>query len=68
MVCSATGNGPTSTTGRNARLTFNHVANDAIQELIDTNFKFYKQINDDAEFGKFFMDLMFTEYKKQKAG
>jgi type I restriction enzyme R subunit len=34
-------------TVENARLTFDHVANDKIQELIDTNFKFYKQINDD---------------------
>jgi type I restriction enzyme, R subunit len=49
----------------NARLTFDHVANDKIQELIDTNFKFYKQINDDAQFAKFFLDLMFERYQKQ---
>jgi type I restriction enzyme R subunit len=29
-------------TPENARLTFDHVATDKIQELIDTNFKFYK--------------------------
>ena len=49
----------------NARLTFDHVANDKIQELIDTNFKFYKQINDDAEFAKFFLDWLFERYQKQ---
>ncbi len=43
----------------NARLTFDHVANDKIQELIDTHFKFYKQINDDADFSKFFLDWLF---------
>jgi len=36
----------------NARRTFDHVANDTIRELIDMNFKFYKQINDDLQFGK----------------
>ena len=49
----------------NARLTFDHVANDKIQELIDTNFKFYKQINDDAQFAKFFLDLLFERYLKK---
>ena len=55
-------------TAANARLTFDHVANDKIQELIDTNFKFYKQINDDPEFGKFFLDWMFERYSRQEAG
>ena len=40
-----------------ARLTFDHVVNDKLQELIDTNFKFYKQITDDPEFAKFFLGL-----------
>ena len=46
----------------NARLTFDHVANDKIQEMIDTNFKFYKQINDDAAFERFFLDWLFERY------
>lgn len=45
-----------------ARLTFDHVAGDKIQEMIDTNFKFYKQINDDAEFERFFLDWLFERY------
>lgn len=46
----------------NARLTFDHVASDKIQEMIDTNFKFYKQINDDAAFEQFFLDWLFERY------
>ena len=49
----------------NARLTFDYVVNDTIQELIDTNFKFYKKITDDAHFAKYFLDLMFERYQKQ---
>lgn len=33
----------------NARLTFDHVVNDKLKEMIDTNFKFYKQITDDPD-------------------
>ena len=49
-------------TTENARLTFDHVAGDKIQELIDTNFKFYKQINDDEAFSAFFLDWLFDRY------
>ena len=52
----------------NARLTFDHVANDKIQELIDTHFKFYKQINDDANFSRFFLDWLFERYLKRVRG
>ena len=57
-------------TEENARLTFDHVASDKIQEMIDTNFKFYKQINDDAEFEKFFLDWLFERYieREKEAG
>jgi type I restriction enzyme R subunit len=50
----------------NARLTFDHVANDKIQEMIDSNFKFYKQITDDQEFEKFFLGWLFERYKKRE--
>ena len=52
----------------NARLTFDHVANDKIQEMIDSNFKFYKQITDDPVFEKFLLDWMFERYQKKQAG
>lgn len=49
----------------NARLTFDHVVNDKLQEMIDTNFKFYKQITDDPQFAKTFLDWLFHRYVKK---
>ena len=39
---------------------------DKIQELIDTNFKFYKQINDDEKFKEFFLDWVFERYVERE--
>jgi type I restriction enzyme R subunit len=36
-------------TPENARLTFDHVVTDRLQEMVDTNFKFYKRVTDDRE-------------------
>jgi type I restriction enzyme, R subunit len=52
----------------NARLTFDHVANDKIQEMIDSNFKFYKQVTDDPAFGRFLLDWLFDRYKRREKG
>ncbi len=52
-------------TPENARLTFNHVVNDKLQEMIDTNFKFYKQVTDDPDFAKTFLDWLFDRYLKK---
>ena len=30
--------------------------------MIDSNFKFYKQINDDIDFAKTFLDWLFDRY------
>jgi len=38
----------------NARLTFDLVVNDLLQDMIDGHFKFYKHVNDDPEFAKTF--------------
>ncbi len=51
----------------NARLTFDQVANDRIQEMIDSNFKFYKQIADDREFARFFLGWLFDRYYRRAA-
>ena len=51
-------------TRENFRLTFDHVVNDVVQEMIDSNFKFYKQINDDFQFAKTFFDMLFERYLK----
>ncbi len=52
-------------TRENARLTFEHKMRDAVQDMIDTNFKFYKQINDKPHFARFLNDLLFDRYAKQ---
>lgn len=39
----------------NVRLTFDHVVNDRLQDMIDSNFKFYKQVTDNQEFSKTFL-------------
>jgi type I restriction enzyme R subunit len=49
----------------NSRLTFDHVVNDVLQDMIDTNFKFYKQVNDNADFAKTFTDWLFERYLKR---
>ncbi len=54
-------------TRENFRLTFDNVVNDVVQEMIDSNFKFYKQINDDFQFAKTFFDWLFERYLKGAA-
>lgn len=49
----------------NARLTFDHVATDKLQDMIDTGFKFYKQVNDNPEFAKFLFDVLFERYQNR---
>ncbi|HEX7594040.1 MAG TPA: type I restriction endonuclease subunit R, partial [Anaerolineae bacterium] len=51
----------------NARLTFEHVLNDRLQELVDSDFKFYKQVTDNQEFAKELLDWMFERFYKRKA-
>ena len=41
---------------------------DHVQDMIDTNFKFFKQINDKPEFAAFLNDLLFDRYAGRKAG
>ncbi len=50
----------------NARLTFDHVATDHLQEMIDSDFKFYKQVTDDPDFAKQLFDWLFERYRKTK--
>ena len=50
----------------NARLTFDNKVRDHVQDMIDTNFKFYKQINDKPEFADFLNDLLFDRYSERK--
>lgn len=48
-----------------ARLTFDHVASDKLQDMIDSNFKFYKQVTDHPEFAKRLFDWLFERYLSQ---
>jgi hypothetical protein len=51
-------------TPENARLTFDHVVTDRLQEMVDSNFKFYKRVTDDREFARFFVDRLFERFRK----
>jgi type I restriction enzyme, R subunit len=53
-------------TRENARLTFDHKVRDHVQDMIDTNFKFFKQINDKPEFARFLNDLLFDRYAERR--
>jgi type I restriction enzyme, R subunit len=55
-------------TPENARLTFNHVVTDHLQEMVDTNFKFYKRVADDQAFARFFLDWLFEHVQAQLKG
>ena len=43
-------------TPENTHLTFDYVVTDRLQDMVDTNFRFYKRITDDREFSRFFLD------------
>jgi hypothetical protein len=36
--------------------------------MIDSNFKFYKQITDDPQFEQFFLGWLFDRYRKREKG
>jgi len=48
----------------NARLTFDYVVTDRLQDMVETNFKLYKRINDDREFSNFFLGWLFDRFRK----
>ncbi len=49
----------------NARLTFDHIVGDLLQDMIEGHFKFYKQVNDDPAFARAFLDWLFDRYLKK---
>lgn len=52
----------------NARLTFDQVVSDQLQDLADTNFKFYKRVTDDEAFARHFLDWLFDRVRKSVEG
>lgn len=51
-------------TPENAMLTFKEVLENLLQELIDTQFKFYKQVNANPEFAQTLTKFLFDRYRK----
>jgi 4-hydroxyphenylpyruvate dioxygenase-like putative hemolysin len=51
-----------------AWLTFDHIAQDLIEDLIDNYFKFYKQVTDDQTARSHFFDWLFEQYLQKHGG
>lgn len=51
-------------TPENAMLTFREVLESQLQELIDTQFKFYKQVNANPDFAQTLAKFLFERYRK----
>jgi hypothetical protein len=49
-------------TRENVRLAFNQKVEDAIQEIVDSNFDLYKRITDDRAFGDTLKNFLFDQY------
>jgi len=49
-------------TPENARLTFDHAAEDRVQDLLESNFRLYKRIVDDPTFRQVLFDALFDRY------
>ena len=49
-------------TRENVRLTFDHKVEEAIQEIVDSNFELYRRITDDRPFGELVKTLLFDQY------
>ncbi|MEW6753371.1 MAG: type I restriction endonuclease [Candidatus Latescibacterota bacterium] len=50
----------------NVRLTFDNLANDVLQDMMDANFQLYQRVTDDADFGRFFLGLLFERFLERK--
>jgi type I restriction enzyme R subunit len=51
-------------TSENARLTFESVVTDQLQDLANTNFEFYKRVTDDEAFARHFLNWLFERVQK----
>ena len=49
------------------RLSFEQVAQDMLHALIDSNFKFYKKVQDDQDIARELFDRLFERYYAKKA-
>jgi len=53
-------------TPENAKLTFQHVFSDLLQDTIGSNFKFYKRMTDDTQFAEFLIGRLSEEYRRRE--
>jgi len=53
-------------TPENALLTFKEVLENLLQNMVDTNFRFYKQVNDDPEFGEMLTQYLYNRYRASR--
>jgi len=49
----------------NIRLSFEKVTEDMLQEMIESNFGFYKRFNDDQDFAKNLLNALFTRFMER---
>jgi len=49
-------------TPENFRLTFENTARELLHDMMETNFKFFKQVNDNEDFAKVFLGWLFERY------
>jgi type I restriction enzyme R subunit len=49
----------------NAILSFEHFVSDEVQNLIETNFSFYRRITDDDHFAQFFFSKLFDRFRER---
>ncbi len=54
--------------GNGKSYTFLKIVNDRLQEMIDSHFKLYKQINDNPPFAEFLLDQLFERYMGEMGG
>ena len=50
-----------------ARLTFDEVANDELQDMIGANFELYRKIVDNNDFARMLFDHLFDRYLERKS-
>ena len=53
-------------TRENVRLAFNHKVDEAIQDIVDSNFDLYKRITDDQGFGEAVKNYLFDQYLRSR--
>ena len=47
-----------------ARLAFDHIVQDRLQDIVETNFRLYKRVTDDHAFGQVLVDWLYDRFRK----